>query len=577
MIIGPVGAGKRSLVAAFASEVYASGGSVEYRRTMGVEPCDDQPTEQPDRRTASLAVIELDSSRSVPEAEDASLIVLLSRCHGATGDAAELLLSPLDRAAVEALAEERLGRQPQDREADELWATTGGWPGAVIDVLTEWTAERADMLARTGASAVAAVASSRDDLAAEVLRRRARRRGPPPIPAERGPYKGLLRFEPDDADLFFGRDQLVADLLARVATERLIVVLGASGSGKSSVVRAGLIADLRRGVLRESEFWPILLLTPGRDPLGSLAVCLRASAANPDGKGIDELLAELDQAGPSLVVVDQFEELFTAAIDDEQRRMFVGALCRGLDDTGSQRRVAIALHADFYDRFSAIAALPAGVASAPVIVAEPTETELRRMVLLPARAAGRTLEPDLVHRVIADARGAAGVLPLVSTAMAETWGRDDGSTLMLAAYRAAGGVAGAVAALAEQAWSGLDAAEQFQAKGLLLRLSSSGDGDLASPVSVDELASQRVDSLGVLAHLVRWRLVTIDDGTVRVAHEALIREWPRLRAWLEQDRAVHERLDHLSSAAAEWERDGHDVATCIGAAVLPLPSSSKVR
>ena len=173
--------------------------------------------------------------------------------------------------------------------------------------------------------------------------------------------------------------------------------------------------------------------------------------------------------------------------------------------------------------------MPAGVASAPVIVAEPTETELRRMVLLPARAAGRTLEPDLVHRVIADARGAAGVLPLVSTAMAETWGHDDGSTLMLAAYRAAGGVAGAVAALAEQAWSGLDAAEQFQAKGLLLRLSSSGDGDLASPVSVDELASRHVDSLGVLAHLVRWRLVTIDDGTVRVAHEALIREWPRLR------------------------------------------------
>ena len=578
VISGPVGAGKRSLAAAFASEVSASGGSVEYRDATSVEPIDHHPTGRPHGTAALLAVIELNGNRWRPEINDASLVVLLSTCPGAQGDAAELLLGPLDRAAVEALAEERLGRPPHDDEAAELWAITGGWPGAVIDGLTAWTAERAELLVRTGASAVAAVASSRDDLADEVLRRRARHRGPPAIRADRRPYKGLLRFEPDDADLFFGRDQLVADLLARVATERLIVVVGASGSGKSSVIRAGLVADLRRGVLPGSERWPILLLTPGRDPLGSLAACLRASASRPDGMGIDVLLADLDQAAPSIVVVDQFEEVFTAATDDEQRRTFVEALCRGLGDTSSRRRLVIALRSDFYDLFCEMAALPAGITSAPVVVAAPTEAELRRMVLLPAQAAGRTMEPDLVDRVIADSRCAAGALPLVSTAMAEAWDHHDGSTLTVAVYRAAGGVAGAVAALAERAWAGLDAAEQHQAKGLILRLCSSGDGDLARPVSLDELAPGRADTPGVLAHLVRWRLVTIDDGTVRVARRGADARVATLTCLAG---AGPRRCTSGSATCAARRQSGSAVgrmsATCIGVAVLPPLSGSTMR
>lgn len=156
---------------------------------------------------------------------------------------------------------------------------------------------------------------------------------------EHAPYKGLLRFEPEDADLFFGREQVAADVLARLSASRLVTVLGASGNGKSSVVRAGVIAELRRGVLPGSDRWPVVLLTPRRHPLATLTACLRSATQSPDGIPMDELLDELDRTSPSVVVVDQFEELFMLGISEHERVAFLDALLRGIDGRPGHRVV----------------------------------------------------------------------------------------------------------------------------------------------------------------------------------------------------------------------------------------------
>ena len=356
-----------------------------------------------------------------------------------------------------------------------------------------------------------------------------------PSPAE-CPYRGLLEFEPGDADLFFGRDEVLADVLKRIAAGRFVAIVGPSGSGKSSLARAGVIAAARRGDVAAIQ--STVLITPGPDPPGAL------EAANPDDP-------------TELLVVDQLEEAFTLC-DDESRR------ARFFDEILARRgKTVVSLRADFFGHCAAYEELAAQVSAHNVLLGPMTPSEMQRAIEEPARAKGLQLEPGLVELVVRDAAGEPGSLPLLSHALMETWARREGRTLTLAGYRDAGGVRGAIARTAEERFEGASETEQGLFRRTFLRLTEPGEGteDARRRVPLQELGAGPETAAamdGLLDQLVQARLVTVDEGTVQFAHEALIREWPRLRAWLNEDRESLRVHRHLTRSAHAWEAMGRD-------------------
>jgi WD40 repeat protein/DNA-binding SARP family transcriptional activator len=372
------------------------------------------------------------------------------------------------------------------------------------------------------------------------------------------PYKGLARFEPDDAEFYFGRERLTAELVARLVGAALVGVVGPSGSGKSSLLRAGLLPALRDGALPGSDRWRQLIIRPGEHPLRELARAL----GQDDHSGM--LVHAADQGagtnGRLLVVVDQFEEVFTACQDRQEQTRFLDELLAAA--TGDHGAVlALGIRADYYGRCAEHPELAQQLAASQVLVGPMDAQEVRRAIELPARRAGLRVEPALSKAMVADVAGEPGGLPLLSTALLECWERRQGRTLTLAGYRERGGVQGAVARLAERAYLALDPEEQAAARRLLLRLAGPGEGQAVTrrrvPLAELELARDP-PTARALEVLTARRLLTKGEGTVEVAHEALLREWPRLRGWLEEDtqgRALHR---HLTQAAGEWAAAGRD-------------------
>ena len=387
---------------------------------------------------------------------------------------------------------------------------------------------------------------------------------------ERCPYQGLTSFQPEQAEWFFGRSALVDRLLKRVERLPLSCLIGASGSGKSSLLRAGLLGTIaadRRGAQR----WRIMLMTPTEHPLEALS----AEVAKLSGQAVEqvhELLAK-DSAGldiavrnalaaghpqtRALLVVDQFEEIFTLCTDKDERRAFIEAL---LDATqGSDRRTTVMLgvRADFLAHLMQYSELTDALGDEGHLMVGPvTAADLREIVTRPAAQVGMGVESDLLTTMLADAADEPGALPLVSHALLETWQRRSGPTLTLSAYHASGGVRGAVAQTAERVYAEFGAAEQRAARRIFLRLTALGDGteDTRRPVARAELEgiADEAVMIKVLDQLVAARLVVLGDGTVAVAHEALISAWPRLHRWLTDDRAsllIHRRL---TDAAHTW-------------------------
>ncbi|NUP17512.1 MAG: helix-turn-helix domain-containing protein [Streptomyces sp.] len=361
------------------------------------------------------------------------------------------------------------------------------------------------------------------------------------------PYRGLARFEPDDRELFFGRNRLVDELSELGCESPFAVVFGASGSGKSSLLRAGLIPLLREQIAQQGREAVLRILTPGARPATTYGHLLTPEADDPE----------------SWVVVDQFEEVFTLCRERAERDRFLDLLLAARDP-GSRLRVLIAVRSDFYARCAEHPRLAEALHTSGLLVRPMTADELREAVVGPAQAAGLIVERTLTARIVEDVLDEPGGLPMLSHALLETWRRRKGRMLTLAAYEAAGGVRGAIAASAEEAYGELSPAQAHAARHLLLRMVEPGQGnaDTRRPLSWEEMAGwEDPEVRAVAARLTRARLLTSDDDAVQLAHEALISCWPRLREWIDADR---ERLRHhrqLTDAARTWLEHDRDPGT----------------
>jgi WD40 repeat protein/DNA-binding SARP family transcriptional activator len=413
---------------------------------------------------------------------------------------------------------------------------------------------RADAVRRVGdaASRIAgerrSLRSAEDDLASGIVELAARREQAVPLGSEAVvvcPFKGLASFETEDAEFFFGRERLVGELVARLTGAPLTGIVGPSGSGKSSVLKAGLLPALSAGVLPGSERWPIALLRPGQRPVREL----------------DQALVGVEPAGRQIVAVDQFEELFTACRDEGERAAFADGLVACARDPRRRALVLVAIRADFYGRCAAYPELSRLLGANHVLVGPMRRDELRRAIELPAQRAGLSVDPELIDALLDDVEGEPGALPLLSTALLELWQHRDGRRLRVGAYERAGGVHAAVARLAERTNDRLDPEGRHVARRILLRLAGEGEGDavVRRRVPLAELEGEPGGGVtGVLSALADDRLVTIGAGEVEVAHEALLREWPRLREWLDEDAEGRRLHRHVIGAAGEWHAVGRD-------------------
>ncbi|MDG5808591.1 hypothetical protein P9869_39295 [Streptomyces ossamyceticus] len=365
------------------------------------------------------------------------------------------------------------------------------------------------------------------------------------------PYRGLARFEPDDAALFFGREQLTADLLHLMRRQRFAAVIGPSGSGKSSLLRAGLIPALQH--TQDANLRPaaIRILTPGPHPARTHArVFAPRGTTGPGGPGAD-----------TFVIVDQFEETFTLCHDPAERDRFLDLLLAARRPE-NRLRALIAVRADFYGRCAEHRGLADALRDANLLVGPMNSAELRGAIVKPAATAALTVERALTSRLIKEVADAPGGLPLLSHVLMETWRRRRGKTMTLAGYEAAGGMEGAVAKTAEDVYLQFNEAESAAARRLLLRLVAPGEGtpDTRRPVERGELeAPDRQETAEVMEALARARLLTLDGETVDLAHEALLTAWPRLRSWIEQDRERLRAHRALTEAARAWEDLRRDV------------------
>jgi WD40 repeat protein len=310
------------------------------------------------------------------------------------------------------------------------------------------------------------------------------------------------------------------------------------------------------------------VMRPGERPLAELSRILARAVPESGGEDTAPWIADALErlpAGERLVLaVDQFEEVFVACRDEAEREAFLDALVEGVTDPDERLVVVLAIRADFYGRCAEHADLSTLISANQVLVGPMRRDELRRAIELPARRAGLRVEPRLVSALVGDVAGEPGGLPLLSAALLELWQHRNARTLRHRTYERTGGVEGAVARLAEDAYQRLDADERRRARPLLLRLA--GDDDeggalVRRRVSLDELEVDRdEETAGALAVLTESRLLTVDDGTVEVAHEALLREWPRLRRWLEEDAEGRRLHQHLIGASQEWRGSGSDPA-----------------
>ncbi|MEP7187650.1 MAG: protein kinase, partial [Roseiflexaceae bacterium] len=420
------------------------------------------------------------------------------------------------------------------------------------------------------------------------------------------PYKGLRAFQEADAGDFFGRELLTQLLLTRMQEQvplgRFLAVVGPSGSGKSSVVRAGLVPAIRRGGLPGSQNWFVVEMFPSAHPIQELAQALIGIAVEPPNNLIEPLMLDdqgllrvIDQVVPGadetevVLVIDQFEEVFTLVEDEAERTHFLNSLINAVTDPYSRIRVIVTLRADFYDRPLLYPGFSELMRQRTEVVVPLAPEELKQAIISPAERNGLRVDPELVEAIVDDVAEQPGALPLLQYALTEVFERRAGHTLTLTPYNASGGVLGALARRAEEIYTGLRAEQQEAAHQLFLRLVTLGEGvedtrrrvrrtelatmtkaerrtttDSGNPTLSALVAGPSLELDHVIATYGQYRLLTLDNDpatrlpTVEVAHEALIRTWTRLRQWLDASRDDLRLQRRMTAAAAEWlasERD----------------------
>jgi len=547
LLTGSHGMGKTRLLAELARLVGARGGLVRYGLREATLPQSDE---------AILAVLD-DLQRASP----ADLAILSESLLSArppllvAGACVWGTLAVGQEAAVTTLFRERLSLPPLQAadidqvvrlyvpaeavaDAVEAVAEAGGVPLQVHAAASRYGEGFAAAQVEEAVAGISGprhhLASSREHVAdgvVELQRIRLVREAHAPRESPRVicPYKGLAFFDVDDAPYFFGRERLVAQLVARLVDAPLLAVVGPSGSGKSSAVRAGLVAAVAAGVLPGSDHWRIVLTTPTQPP--------------PD----------VSTGARTLLVVDQFEELFTTMAQSRQGD-YAGWLAEAAGE--NHVTVVVAVRSDYYGHATIHPRLADLLAANTVLVGEMTPDELKQAVELPAGAAGLELEPGLAETIAGDVAGEPGGLPLVSTALLSLWERREGRRLSLAAYHEIGGVRTAVARLAETAFGQLTPSQRSVARRTLLRLAETGEGGepVRRRVPIAEVSPDGdADARAVLDTLAARRLLTVSETHAEVAHEALLREWPRLRGWLDEDEAGRQLRRHLVPAALAWQ------------------------
>ena len=553
IVSGPPGSGRTELAAALARlVVHVDGAAVDYVR---VADGFDAPS---DEHTAPLLLV-LDD---VDQAPASALAVIESLADGAPR--LSLLLVLLTDRSVDSPASAVVRRIEQtvassrelgpmrdtdlrtllhgdgvdDESAELAIAVSQGLPGVARREAAAWMERTAsDRLSAAAATSVAAVLAAEDahdsvfDEVLALVAARARRDALSSTWCGRKPYRALAPYGIEDADLFVGRERLVAELAARVLDRRLVAVVGASGSGKSSLVRAGLDPLVRSGRLPGGVPWRTHVMVPGMDPAGTLLKI--------DG---------IDEPGPQLLIVDQFEEIAGSAGGDEFARKLLDLVL----DAALDVHVVVVMRADQYGTLARSHSLIELVGDAQVLVGPPTDDELRRIVTQPARRTGCTVEPELVELLVADVAGQDGTLPLTSAALAEVWECRRDNVLTADQYVEIGGLAAAVERLGERA---LDDAPADDVRGLLLRLVNiTNDGQwVRRRLPIDELPQELS---GAADALVAARLVVRDGGVLDVVHEIVFRAWPRLASWLEDARADLTIDRDLRIAARVWADHG---------------------
>jgi WD40 repeat protein/transcriptional regulator with XRE-family HTH domain len=490
----------------------------------------------------------------------------------------------------------------------------------------------AGALGLTGPAADLFVAAARGTVPAGQVLAAAEAARPRPGAVTGSPYRGLAVFGEQDAGWFFGREAATIAVLDRMsrllAGAGLLVVSGASGAGKSSLLQAGVLPGIKEAGLAaapEAASWPYLVFTPTRAPLDELALRVaplagadaaavrRGLAADPDGFALtarqaalawpkgqprtNGSAAERDQPPHRrlLLVVDQFEELFTQCAEEPQRRAFIIALHAAATagfgpDQVPAALVILGVRADFEARCADYPLL-AGPVQDRYLVTAMTGRQLRMAITDPAKKAGSKVDDDLVDVLLTEVRNGqpgvfgAGMLPLLSHALDQAWRNRAGETLTLADYERTGGIDGAVAASAQRVYDGLTPAQQAAARQAFLRLTTtSSDGvDAADRATRAELtdgksAAEIQDVEAVLETFAAERLLTLAAGTVELSHEAVLTAWPLLRdTWLADTHADRIVRSRLRATAAEWERQFRDPSYLYSGSLLQAASEAATR
>ena len=409
------------------------------------------------------------------------------------------------------------------------------------------------------------------------------------------PYRGLRVFDVGGSAFFFGREALVQWLLNEVrpapagpTVNRLLAIIGASGSGKSSVARAGLIAAIKRGDIPGSGAWPVAILRPGPNPIESLAAALlRVVAIGQGVSALSDLIAELQKSERTLhliarralpenvpdtrlvVVVDQFEEIFTLCGNDGLRDALVSNLLSAAQVAQGQTLVILTLRADFYGKCAGNAALAAALSDHNLLIGQVTDEELRLAIERPALLVGCELEPGLVDLLLHDVCDQRGALPLLQHALLELWNKRNGRCLSVKAYQEIGKLEGALQKRADATLERLSEDERELCRRIFLRLTKPGEGteDTKRRVTMQELLSfpEGADAAEeIIQKLTMARLLAIEGDLthnyafVEVAHEALIQNWSQFRRWIDVDRAGLRTRTRLSEATRDWKSSGRD-------------------